>query len=209
MTPLGSTQAVPLTDASYWVRGSGLEVVMLLLGSVLLSRSVRWAGTPGPSITALAQLRLTARLGGSRCAAREPRAPPSRETPETGRFLGEGGVDEHRVLIGLESLDAVEVPAAVSQTLRDPAEGRSLDRSDDPSPDDDGEPVRAVAEQAQQESDEQPEPRVAGGNRLKREPGSETPRGVLDRVQPGAHDGRVLHREAVSDMVSTSFSASA
>ena len=45
MTPLGSTQAVvPLTDASHWVRGSGLEVVKLVLGSVLLSRSVRWAG---------------------------------------------------------------------------------------------------------------------------------------------------------------------
>lgn len=41
----GSAQATsPLTDASHWLRGSGLEVLLLVLGSVLLSRTVRWAG---------------------------------------------------------------------------------------------------------------------------------------------------------------------
>jgi small-conductance mechanosensitive channel len=34
----------PLTDVSHWARGSGLEIVLLLLGAVLATRLVRWAG---------------------------------------------------------------------------------------------------------------------------------------------------------------------
>ena len=33
----------PLTDISVWVRGNGLEVVLLLIGTVLLVRFVGWA----------------------------------------------------------------------------------------------------------------------------------------------------------------------
>jgi small-conductance mechanosensitive channel len=34
----------PLTDVSHWARGSGLEVVLLVLGALLTTRAVRWAG---------------------------------------------------------------------------------------------------------------------------------------------------------------------
>jgi small-conductance mechanosensitive channel len=34
----------PLTDVSHWARGSGLEIVLLLLGALLAARAVRWAG---------------------------------------------------------------------------------------------------------------------------------------------------------------------
>ena len=33
----------PLTDIGVWVRGNGLEVVLLLIGTVLLVRFVGWA----------------------------------------------------------------------------------------------------------------------------------------------------------------------
>jgi moderate conductance mechanosensitive channel len=33
----------PLTDVSYWARGSGLEIVLIVLGSVLLTRAATWA----------------------------------------------------------------------------------------------------------------------------------------------------------------------
>jgi moderate conductance mechanosensitive channel len=32
----------PLTDVSVWVRGNGLEVILLVLGALLLSRFVAW-----------------------------------------------------------------------------------------------------------------------------------------------------------------------
>jgi small conductance mechanosensitive channel len=35
----------PLTDLSVWVRGRGLEVVLVVLGSVLLARFAQWVGT--------------------------------------------------------------------------------------------------------------------------------------------------------------------
>jgi moderate conductance mechanosensitive channel len=35
----------PLTDLSTWVRGRGLEVVLLVLGSILLARFAAWLGT--------------------------------------------------------------------------------------------------------------------------------------------------------------------
>ena len=35
---------VDLSDLSRWGRGNGLEIVMLLVGSVLLARLVRWVG---------------------------------------------------------------------------------------------------------------------------------------------------------------------
>ena len=41
MTPLA---IVPLTDISVWVRGNGLEIVLLVLGAVLLGRFVAWVG---------------------------------------------------------------------------------------------------------------------------------------------------------------------
>lgn len=34
----------PLTDVTQWARGSGLEIVLLLLGAVLLGRTVAWVG---------------------------------------------------------------------------------------------------------------------------------------------------------------------
>src|SRR6201746_2570170 len=34
----------PLTDLSAWVRGRGLEIVLVILGSVLLTRLVAWIG---------------------------------------------------------------------------------------------------------------------------------------------------------------------
>jgi small conductance mechanosensitive channel len=34
----------PLTDVSTWARGNGLEIVLILLGTVLLTRFVSWAG---------------------------------------------------------------------------------------------------------------------------------------------------------------------
>jgi moderate conductance mechanosensitive channel len=34
----------PLTDISEWVRSSGLEIVLLVLGTVLLARFARWIG---------------------------------------------------------------------------------------------------------------------------------------------------------------------
>ena len=34
----------PLTDLSTWVRGSGLEIVLLVVGAVLLGRFIRWIG---------------------------------------------------------------------------------------------------------------------------------------------------------------------
>jgi small conductance mechanosensitive channel len=34
----------PLTDISTWVRGAGLEIVLLVLGGVLLTRFARWTG---------------------------------------------------------------------------------------------------------------------------------------------------------------------
>lgn len=38
------TAIAPLTDFSHWARGSGLEVVLLVLGSTLLGRLVSWSG---------------------------------------------------------------------------------------------------------------------------------------------------------------------
>jgi small-conductance mechanosensitive channel len=35
----------PVTDALYWVRGSGLHALLIVLGAVLLARLVSWAGT--------------------------------------------------------------------------------------------------------------------------------------------------------------------
>src|SRR5947209_1872265 len=34
----------PLTDLSAWVRGRGLEIVLVILGSILLARLVSWIG---------------------------------------------------------------------------------------------------------------------------------------------------------------------
>ncbi len=34
----------PLTDLTTWVRGRGLEIVLIILGAVLLTRAVRWLG---------------------------------------------------------------------------------------------------------------------------------------------------------------------
>src|SRR3954447_9666571 len=34
----------PLTDLSTWVRGRGLEIVLIILGSILLARFVAWIG---------------------------------------------------------------------------------------------------------------------------------------------------------------------
>jgi small-conductance mechanosensitive channel len=36
--------AAPLTDISTWLRGSGLEIVLLVLGGLLLSRFATWSG---------------------------------------------------------------------------------------------------------------------------------------------------------------------
>lgn len=36
--------AAPLTDISEWARGSGLEIVMILIGAVLLTRLANWVG---------------------------------------------------------------------------------------------------------------------------------------------------------------------
>lgn len=45
MTPTADLQALtPLTDLSVWVRGRGLEVVLIVLGSVLLARFAQWVG---------------------------------------------------------------------------------------------------------------------------------------------------------------------
>jgi moderate conductance mechanosensitive channel len=35
----------PLTDVSVWARGSGLEIVLLILGTILLTRLIRWIST--------------------------------------------------------------------------------------------------------------------------------------------------------------------
>ena len=43
--PVGDLLALtPLTDLSVWVRGRGLEVVLILIGSVLLARFAQWIG---------------------------------------------------------------------------------------------------------------------------------------------------------------------
>jgi small-conductance mechanosensitive channel len=34
----------PLTDLSDWARGNGLEIVLLVLGTILIARGVRWVG---------------------------------------------------------------------------------------------------------------------------------------------------------------------
>ena len=36
--------AAPLTDISTWLRGSGLEIVLLVLGGLLLTRFATWSG---------------------------------------------------------------------------------------------------------------------------------------------------------------------
>jgi small conductance mechanosensitive channel len=42
---MGSSLAIgPLTDIDTWVRGAGLEIVLLVLGGVLLTRFVKWTG---------------------------------------------------------------------------------------------------------------------------------------------------------------------
>lgn len=35
----------PLTDVSHWARGSGLEIVLLVLGAILMARFLRWIST--------------------------------------------------------------------------------------------------------------------------------------------------------------------
>jgi moderate conductance mechanosensitive channel len=40
----GSSLIAPLTDISAWLRGSGLEILLLVLGAVLAARFVTWSG---------------------------------------------------------------------------------------------------------------------------------------------------------------------
>jgi moderate conductance mechanosensitive channel len=40
----GSPTIAPLTDISAWLRGNGLEIVLLVLGALLLARFVTWSG---------------------------------------------------------------------------------------------------------------------------------------------------------------------
>jgi small-conductance mechanosensitive channel len=43
MTSVVALAVRPLTDVSVWARGSGLEIVLLVLGALLLTRFVRWS----------------------------------------------------------------------------------------------------------------------------------------------------------------------
>jgi small-conductance mechanosensitive channel len=36
--------SAPLTDVSGWARGNGLEIILIVLGSILLTRLIRWLG---------------------------------------------------------------------------------------------------------------------------------------------------------------------
>jgi hypothetical protein len=40
---------VPLIELRDWLAGRGLEVVLIILGSVLLARFVAWVGSGSPS----------------------------------------------------------------------------------------------------------------------------------------------------------------
>lgn len=44
MHPAPYLAITPLTDVSRWVRGSGLEIVLIVVGAVLLTRIVTWSG---------------------------------------------------------------------------------------------------------------------------------------------------------------------
>jgi moderate conductance mechanosensitive channel len=44
MTAAGPLAITPLTDITTWLRGRGLEIVLLVLGAVLLARFVAWCG---------------------------------------------------------------------------------------------------------------------------------------------------------------------
>jgi small conductance mechanosensitive channel len=37
-------QTTPISELGHWVRGSGLEIVLLVVGAVLLTRLIRWVG---------------------------------------------------------------------------------------------------------------------------------------------------------------------
>ena len=41
---MAAAAVAPFTDISVWLRGSGLEIVLLILGAVLLARFTRWIG---------------------------------------------------------------------------------------------------------------------------------------------------------------------
>jgi len=38
------TAAQPLTDVETWLRGSGLEILLIVVGAILVARAVRWVG---------------------------------------------------------------------------------------------------------------------------------------------------------------------
>jgi hypothetical protein len=38
----------PLTDAALWTRGSGLEIVLIVTGTILLTRLATWLGDADP-----------------------------------------------------------------------------------------------------------------------------------------------------------------
>jgi len=40
-----SLTARPLTDVALWTRGSGLEIVLIVTGTILLTRLATWLGT--------------------------------------------------------------------------------------------------------------------------------------------------------------------
>jgi hypothetical protein len=37
----------PLTDVALWTRGSGLEIVLIVTGTILLTRPATWLGASG------------------------------------------------------------------------------------------------------------------------------------------------------------------
>ena len=61
-----------LTDVSLWARGSGLEIVLLVIGTILLTRLATWLGA---RITG--RIRRERQGGGRHWSARKP--------PSTGR----------------------------------------------------------------------------------------------------------------------------
>ena len=68
-------EATALSDALLWLRGSGLEIVLLVVGAVLLTRFATWLGgliTDRIDASAARDRRARALRGGQAPARRDP-----------------------------------------------------------------------------------------------------------------------------------------
>ena len=67
------TAVQPLTDVQTWLRGSGLEILLIISGAILLARAVGWIGE-----TTTGRIDCQRRRSPTRWSARRP---PSTGTP--------------------------------------------------------------------------------------------------------------------------------